>query len=368
MKKYIPNDLGLKVLGFDGKFHRFAGVAYMGDEPIWRVEFKNRKTVECSGAHKFFGNDGLVSACNLYPGAKVWTRNGKLTSVRKVHRTARFEPVYDLVEVEGGHAYSTNGVMSKNCDFVSDDETLINPLTLSFMQGEAPAFFIDDARFYSEIEPNCMYLVALDPAQGTLNDAAAIQIFKVPGMEQVGEWQSNSANTREQMRCLLRLLWFIDDELRSNPEQRDEPQIYWTLENNSLGEANLNLIEDIGEQNFPGTMVSERRRKGTTKRFRKGLNTSQYSKRAAHAQFKNLIEGARMLVKSRNLVVEMKNYVRSGDSYKAKAGMHDDLVSGCLLCVRMLQTIRAQGIEVGSELSDSFSEDEIFGSPMPIIV
>lgn len=253
------------------------------------------------------------------------------------------------------------------CEFVSDDETLINPLTLSYMQGGQPAFYVGQMRWYMEPEPNFTYMVGLDPSLGTKSDPSAIQIYRVPGMTQVAEWQSDSAAPRDQMRIFLQLLWFLHDELKSHPDQEGEPEIFWTIENNSLGEANLQTIDDIGEQNFPGMIVNERRRKGTSKRFRKGLNTNTHSKKAACAQLKNLIESNRMDIRSRNLVIELKNFVRGGGSFKAKPGMHDDLVMATLLCVRMLENLRMQGVDVG-DVSTAFSEEEIFGEPMPLIM
>lgn len=368
MIEFVPNDLGLKVLSQNGEYRDFLGVALMGNEPIWRIEFSNKKHLECSAAHRVFGYDADIAARDLKVGDRVMTKSGRTTKVKNVFDTGRIAPVYDLIEVQGGHAYATNSIISKNCDFVSDDETLINPLTLSYMHGIKPSYYVKESRWYEDPQPNCMYLVGLDPGMGTLNDAAAIQIYRLPGMVQVGEWQSNAVAPREQMGVLLQLLWFLDDELRAHPDQRGDPAIFWTVENNSLGEANLQFIDDHGEHKFPGTLVNERRRKGTSKRFRKGLNTNPHSKKSVCAQFKNLIEGARMVVNSENLVVEMKNFVRGGGSYKAKPGLNDDLVCASLLCVRMLQSIRAQGIDVGEDLSSAFSDDEIFGEPMPIVV
>lgn len=372
MKEFVPNTLGLKVRAFNGKFQDFAGIAYMGDEPIWQIDFTNGKTIRCSGGHKFFGMDGLVYARTAKKNDRIMLRSGRFTRVKEAKLTGEIRPVYDLVEVAHGHAYETNSVMSKNCDFVSDDETLINPLTLSYMSGTKEAFFIDEARWYSEPEPNAIYLVGLDPAMGTQNDAAALQIYKISpssGMiEQVAEWQSKVANARAQMVALMRQLHFLYGELEAHPDQDGDPQIYWTLENNSLGEANLVALEDIGEHNIPGQIVNEPRRRGSSKRFRLGLNTNKYSKAAAHSQLKNLVEGGKVLLLSENLVMELKNYVRSGETYKAKPGMNDDLVASTLLCLRIFGAIRQQGVEVNADLTNAISDDEINCDPMPIIL
>jgi hypothetical protein len=368
MIKFVPNTLGYKVRGPNGDFYNFAGVAHMADEPIWELEFTNKTRLRCSGAHKVFGVDKTIPTNKLVVGDKILTRNGRTTKVKSITETQEVKAVYDLIEVEGDHAYETNSVISKNCEFVTDDETLINPLTLSYMTFQQPKFYIEEARYYHDPEPNKTYIVCLDPGLGTQNDAAAIQIFMLPDMLQIGEWQTNKANPREQMRTMLVNLWFLDDELRNHPDQDGDPQIYWTVENNSMGEANLQLIEDIGEQNFPGTLVNEKRKKGSSKRFRKGLNTNTSNKRSSCAQLKNLVEGNRIKINSENLVTELKNYVRAGDSFKAKAGMHDDLVSAMLLSIRVATILRAQGIEVGESLNNAFSNEEIFGEPTPFVL
>ena len=203
MIKFVPNTLGYKVRGPMGKFYDFAGVAHMANEPIWELEFSNKTKLRCSGAHKVFGKDQTLPAKSLKIGDKILTRNGRTTSVKSIKETEEIKAVYDLIEVDDGHAYETNSVISKNCEFVTDDETLINPLTLSYMSFTQPKFYIEEARYYFDPEPNKIYIVCLDPGLGTQNDAAAIQIFMLPEMVQVGEWQSNKANPREQMRTLL---------------------------------------------------------------------------------------------------------------------------------------------------------------------
>jgi hypothetical protein len=62
------------------------------------------------------------------------------------------------------------------CDFVTDDETLINPLALIGLRGIHPDFYTDNVRWYKDPVPNKTYCVALDPSLGTGRDYAAIQV------------------------------------------------------------------------------------------------------------------------------------------------------------------------------------------------
>ena len=82
------------------------------------------------------------------------------------------------------------------CDFVSSDETLINPLTLVRLRAIQPIYYTGTVRWYKEPEPNKTYMAALDPSLGTGGDYAAIQVFQVPEMIQVAEWQHNNTAPR----------------------------------------------------------------------------------------------------------------------------------------------------------------------------
>ena len=161
----------------------------------------------------------------------------------------------------------------ENC-FLSDDSTLINPLTLQNLKGVEPNYYTGTVRWYSDVIPNHGYMVSLDPSLGTGGNDAAIQVFQIPEMIQIAEWQHSRTTPRDQVRILLQTLWYIDDVLCESDEQEGVPDIYWTVENNSIGEAILQVIEDTGEERFPGNFVCERKRKGQVRRFRKGLTTA----------------------------------------------------------------------------------------------
>ena len=258
------------------------------------------------------------------------------------------------------------------CQFVTSDETLIDSMVLRDLKFKSePAFYTGTVRWYTEPLPNRSYLVALDPSLGTGGDNAAIQVFSVPDLVQVAEWQSNRTNTRGQVRTLLQILHTIDEELRSNPEQHGDPEIFWTVENNTIGEAVLVVIEDTGDDRFPGQMVNEKKKKGQMRRFRKGMTTDNRRKLSACARLKSLIESGRMVINSNNLGIELKNFVASGASYAAKRGCTDDLVSASLLIARMLDIVIdwSQGAEI---LRERIGDDELFSdpdsAPMPTVV
>lgn len=255
------------------------------------------------------------------------------------------------------------------CEFVSDDETLINSLTLSAMRSTEPEFYTGKVRWFKEPEPNKAYLVALDPCLGTGGDFAAVQVFQYPEMVQVAEWMHNQTPATGQVRILLQILMILYQTLREDPNQDGDPQLFWTVENNTIGETILQIIDDTGEQNFPGIFVSEPRRAGASRRFRKGLNTDNRKKLAACGKMKSLVESRRMTIHSKELIKQLKMFVSSGASYAAKLGEKDDLVSATLLIVRMIETAMQWAIGIDNEdLKDAIDPEDAFHEPMPVII
>jgi hypothetical protein len=256
------------------------------------------------------------------------------------------------------------------CAFVIEDETLIDPMVLQRLRAKSPEFMLGQVRWFRPVEPNRIYLCGLDPSLGTGSDPAAIQIFMLPEMEQVAEWKNDRMRVDEQVRTLLTCLRYIHNILKDHPDQVNDPEdsIYWSVENNTLGEAALYVIEDIGEEHFPGYFISEPKRSGNVKRFRKGLNTTNKSKLTAAAKMKSLVDTERMKLNSERLLSELKTFVASGGSYAAKQGCHDDLVMATFICVRLLQVVQAWDGEFSEKLKETIGEAESEVEPMPFLM
>jgi len=252
-----------------------------------------------------------------------------------------------------------------NCEFLVYDETLINSLMLAGMEGKKPIMNMGQTRWYKTPTRDGIYVVSLDPSLGTGGNSAGIQVFELPSFTQVGEWHHNLTPIQGQIRVLREILKYIIDEIG----EENASNLYWSLENNSVGEAGLVCIKDIGEENFPGLLVSEPMRKGHVRKFRKGFNTTHGTKISAAARLKYLIESGKMKINSKPLISELKTFIASGVSFKAKQGEEDDLVSALLLIVRMSQVLADWDPRVFEQFSSNETyEDEDFELPMPIFV
>lgn len=238
------------------------------------------------------------------------------------------------------------------CVFITADETLVSSMMLTNMTGIDPINKIGQIRVYDRIMTDNMYVVAWDPSLGTGSDPAAIEIFRLPDLVQVAEWQHNKTDVRGQLRMLITILEYLRDAGVAND------QIYWSVENNTLGEAALVAITEYGEERIPGYFISEPGGK------RRGFNTTNKSKLAACTKLKYYIESGKMTPKSKNLIQELKTFVAHGASFAAKEGETDDLVMGTILAIRLIEHLMKYDEATYNKLVERGSGD--FLAPMPI--
>ena len=245
------------------------------------------------------------------------------------------------------------------CEFLIYDETLINSITLSELQGRDPVELQGQVRWFQKPQKNKTYVVGLDPSLGTGGDYAAIQVFELPTMIQVAEWQHNRTPIQRQVTILKEICEYIHETVGT---QND---IYYSVENNTLGEAALIVIAEFGEENIKGTFLSQPIKVGQARVHRKGFTTTNKTKLAVCAKLKNFIENRKLIICSKNLISELKTFVASGAGFAAKTGETDDLVSATLLCLRIVQALQSYDADLDQKLRDT-TDDYI--APMPFIM
>jgi hypothetical protein len=246
------------------------------------------------------------------------------------------------------------------CEFIINDETLIAPIKLLDLKGEEPLYKTGQVRWYKKPQPGKIYTVALDPSLGTGGDPSAIQIFEANTTEQIGEWRHNRTDIPTQIRILADIVKHINETVK------DSNSIYYSVENNTIGEAALISIAEYGEENIPGYFLSDNSVVSSGgRRFRKGFNTTNKAKLTACNKLKVLVESGRMKIRSSPLVSELKTFVAHGTSYAAKPGETDDLVMSALLSVRMMQMLQDFHTEMDSQMRD---HGDVLIEPMPFIV
>jgi hypothetical protein len=184
-------------------------------------------------------------------------------------------------------------------------------------------------------------------------------------MNQVAEWRHNLTPIQAQIRHLRDITKYIHERMTERGGSGSQSQIYYSVENNTLGEAALVVIKDLGEEQIHGLFLSEPIRKGHVRKFRKGFNTTHRSKITACSKFKSLMETKRMKIFSKPLISELKTFVAHGVGFGAKSGENDDLVSSLLLCVRMAEVLADWDPQIYEKMSEKMTEDQL---PMPIFM
>lgn len=346
MEELVKNKLGLEILSDTG-WCKFEGIINKGVMHTITVKLKHAVVTLTPDHHIFLASREKIPADQLKPGDFVFTLNGT-QEVLSVNENC-IEVVYDIVNAGINKRFFANDILCSNCEFIIADETLINPNTLIMLEGIEPITRMGQVRWYKKPEKGNIYVVGLDPSLGTGSDPAAIQIFEANTTTQIGEWKHNKTEIPQQIKLLAEINKYI-------VECTGEPNnVYYSLENNSIGEAALISLNEFGETNIPGIFFSE------TGKKRKGFNTTHKVKLTACAKFKTLLESKKMKLHSRALISELKAFVAAGGSYGAKVGDTDDLVMATLLIVRMLQQLTDFHYDLENQMRD---HEEII-QPLP---
>ena len=91
---------------------------------------------------------------------------------------------------------------------------LVASLKLADLKGSEPIMRTGQVRWFEKINKDSTYIVGLDPAMGTGGDNAAIAVWSLPELIQVGEWQNNRTDVRGQVKTMHDILTIINDEMR----------------------------------------------------------------------------------------------------------------------------------------------------------
>jgi hypothetical protein len=352
----LENNLGLQVLTDTG-WSDFEGLLDKGSKQIALLQLTDT-SIKATLDHKIYTNKfDMIPVSQLQVGTQIYTASGlqKVVSITLDSTST----VYDLLNVKNNRRFFANDILVSNCEFIINDETLIAPAKLIDLQGHEPLYKTGQVRWFQRPREGRTYVVSLDPSLGTGGDPSAIQVFEANTTEQIAEWRHNRTPIPEQIRILADICRHINEIVK------DEQSIYYSVENNTIGEAALISIAEYSEENIQGYFLSDPNAgSGGSRRYRKGFNTSNKPKLAACNKLKTLIESGKMKLRSPSLISELKNFVASGVSYAAKPGETDDLVMAALLNIRMLQVLQTYDTSIDNQLRD---HGDVIVSPMPFI-
>jgi hypothetical protein len=258
------------------------------------------------------------------------------------------------------------------CAFLSSDPLLINTQILQLMKGVRPLYIDKGFKFWKRFEPGRTYIVGCDVAEGIKKDFSTIEVLELDTLEQVAEFRSNTVKEGPFYQAIK---WIIEVILAARDDRTGrKASVMWSFENNSVGAAIATL--HYADEKFPEDAELISHVSKATKGAKIGMVTSLKSKSVAARDLKRLVERSSrpLVVKSEELVTELKNYVQSGTgAYHAKAGATDDLVAAMLIITRIINHIAAYEPDAFNKLynsDDEFYNDTTseFDEPMPMSV
>ena len=212
------------------------------------------------------------------------------------------------------------------CEFLSSDALLINSMFLNGLNSQVSLPEPNDKgfKFWSPIAKGKTYIVAIDPATGSGKDFSVIEVVEFPSLRQIAEWRFNTMDTTVMylaLKWILRRIHVVGGNA------------YFSVENNGVGEALISLYTFDEEPPEIGEFVSEEGKN------RLGMSTQGRTKLTACTNFKQLLEKGKFQIYSKDLLSELKYFVRREGTFKAQFGATDDCVSAFLLITRMLGEI-----------------------------
>ncbi len=214
------------------------------------------------------------------------------------------------------------------CVFLSSDALLINSLYLAnqtpIIERIKPVKVVNDVVFFKDVRENGTYLIGVDPATGTGEDFSVITVYEFPNLVQVAEYRSNTMSTNKLYGVLKNLLIYLE---------RKNCMIYFSVENNGVGEGVISLYEADEDPPVNSEFISE---EGKGKR---GFTTSTKSKMRACVNLKEMYEKGNIIIMSKVLLAELKSFVRHKAAYAAQKGSTDDCIAALLIVIRLVEEI-----------------------------
>lgn len=355
-------------------FESFEGVSYNGDKRVLTISFTDGTTIGVTPDHKLFKRCSIILAKSVKPGMILdgVPKSKQVVSVT----TGTVVPVFDIVHTPS-HTFIANDITNHNCEMLSSDPLLIDSMKAAQLKTHEHKSQELGVKIWKDFEKqeqtkyqqstsqqvqnynlhnqwhnpsrheqvetkvyDKQCIVTVDPSKGVERDFTVVQVFSYPGLEQMMELRSNKSKTGD-IYIALKRIW----------EKADKAgwQVYFTVENNGVGEGILALFANDEALPENVELVSE---VGQI-----GLNTSAKSKALGCKIFKEFVEGGVLKLNSRDLVHEIKNFILTGGTYKAKEGSTDDCVMATILTCRVVKQLAAYD-ETAFDMLYSVNESE----------
>jgi len=317
----IPNTLGLQVETRDG-FVSFSGIATIPTSPTLTIQLANGSSITCSYNHRFVINGCEIRAFELLEGEILEIKCKKFSMIKKIIMDKSPQELYDLLDVDShDNTYYTNDINSHNCKFLGSSPTLVDSAAIEKIKTIKPKKITKNNRLeiWEDYVPNALYIIAVDPAEGTKQDYSVAHVLKINGKKdivQVAKYRSNEIDFRS----------FGDECIELSKTYGGS---YMMIENNSIGSGLCEYIWNVREYD----MIIN------TKKRELGIRSTKKSKLLANLHMKNYIEKGYVKIVDSVTKFELSVYEEAGGQvWKATGSNHDDTVTSLMWGLWFVET------------------------------
>lgn len=251
----------------------------------------------------------------LMPTSRIKYIDGNVISKQfSVEKKSYRGLVYNL-EVEEDNSYIANNIVVHNCDFLGSSNTIIDSECLEnlYLQCENPVLiqFNDKFKIYEKPTDKQIYVLGVDTAKGTGENASTIQVLKLVNikpirMEQVAVYCCNYTDVYTFAEIVNRVSIYYNNA-------------FIMAENNAEGSTVVTRL--WWEYENPGLVNSGSKTKDL------GIRADRRSKPRAVLLMKKLIEDGDLKIRDYDTVDQLSTFIEKGGKFGGKEEQPDDLVT-----------------------------------------
>ena len=299
-------------------FKKFAGIQKVR-KPVYQwIIFGDDSEIKCSLDHSF--GEEQVKAHTIKAGDLLQHKEVVYSEIVE-------EPIdlYDLLEVEDGNLYNTNGVVSHNCEFLGSVDTLIAPSKLKALVYENPIQRNAGLDVYEAVKSGHDYVCTVDVARGVGGDYSAFTVVDITEFPHklVAKYRDNTIKPMLFPSVIYEVC-------------KSYNEAFILCEVNDVGDQVASILQyDLEYQNL--LMCSMRGRAGqivgqgfSGSKTQLGVKMSKTVKKVGSLNLKTMIEENKFILCDYEVISELTTFVSKHNSFEAEEGCNDDLAM-CLV-------------------------------------